>query len=125
MNLATWKSPFFQVKWLVCTTLVSDCEFGLTLHLIEHHAVRQKNKSSTTQNPVDKLIAEGDPIVETANSRKWRLTFTRAVASKSESESYSFKSHWPHPPEKGRSFIVEQSPWIKELGPLLEDLEPN
>ena len=123
MKLENWETPFFEVKWLVCDSLASDCEFGLELQLVELHEVPGKQKQEPVSDPVQNLINESTPIVETSESRRWRVTFDRAIAYKSESESYSFKDHWPDLPEKGRTFILESSPWIKEFGALLEDIE--
>jgi hypothetical protein len=127
MKLIPWHSPFFDVKWLVCESIQSDGEYKLQFALVEHHAVDPAKPSRTSSYPttLQELEDSGWPIVETDDSRRWTVTFDAAIAFRSESEPYYLRDHWANRDQRGRCFILEQSPWILEIGELLDHLEPG
>ena len=121
-----WNTPFAKVQWLVCDSLNSDCEFEWELQLVEHHVVDAERPQVIPDDPVGKLLTQTSPIVETADSRRWQVRFDYAVAFRSESESFSFKQHWPEPEVRSATYILEDSPWIEEIGEeLLGELVPG
>ena len=126
MRLIPWMTPFTDVKWLICESLQSDCEFALELRPVEHQVIDAEAPQTLPEDPVDRLIAQSNPIVETSDSRKWLVNFEHVVAFRSESESYSFKPHWPEPEVRCTSYVLDESPWIEEIdAQLLEDLVPG
>ncbi|QQS40608.1 MAG: hypothetical protein IPM63_14740 [Acidobacteriota bacterium] len=125
MKLSKWDTPFFNVEWLVCDHLVRINGEFTEISVTEHHVIPPEPITEPIEDPVERLIAESSPIVQTADSVNWRVRFENAIAMRIEPERYRHNKEWPRLDEPGNSFIFENSSWIDEFAEEFEDLEPG
>lgn len=127
MTLRIWDTPFSSVEWLVCDGIASDGERGLTISLVEHQAVGPPHIAQS-DDPIERVLEGTRPVEEMPLSRKWDVVFDEVVAFKLTEEAYYVPASADRPSiAPARSFNVDGSPWVAELGKggMLEAMAPG